>query len=240
LSDGDKAEIKKIARAIMSAQEGNYAAWPKGVDGKIMDSTFSAAPAILEAIRYQGNRILQQYNAQWVAMANTSGTGSYSALQDASAMFITTFNSMVVGFVRQFSKQFVGRLLAWNPSQFAARTRDPELVAVPIKKEISLAELGSFLQTVAQNMPLGEDDHIAIRKASGILPETLPEDADMPAKEEPEPEESPEPEDEEVIEPLEDEELAQATTDATTRFMAWSNAFDPESARLLSGSDEEE
>jgi hypothetical protein len=54
LTDSDKANIKAAARAIMTAQEGNYAAWPQGITGELTDVNFQAAAALLEAIRYYG------------------------------------------------------------------------------------------------------------------------------------------------------------------------------------------
>ena len=44
LTDADKTEIAKAARAILTAQEGNYAAWPDGIVGAIVDTDFSAEP----------------------------------------------------------------------------------------------------------------------------------------------------------------------------------------------------
>ena len=58
-----KATIRQAARAILTAQEGNYIT---ELDGKftadIMDVPFQAAPAILEAIRYYVLLKLQVYN----------------------------------------------------------------------------------------------------------------------------------------------------------------------------------
>lgn len=175
----DKAAIKAAARSIMSAQEGNYAAWPKGVTGELKDVPFSAAASILEAIKYFGVLKLMIFNMQWAAISATTGSGSYSAMQDSSSMFMTTYNAMMEGFVDQIDSQIGRRLFQWN--QFPGMTRRPVLRLDPINK-LSLAELSSILGPLKNVMELGEDDMIAIRKQTGFLPETLP---DMMSEDEP-------------------------------------------------------
>ncbi len=54
MTEEDKSIVKAAASAIMTAQEGNYALWPKGIIGEIKDVPFGAAASILEAIRYYG------------------------------------------------------------------------------------------------------------------------------------------------------------------------------------------
>ena len=57
-----------------------------------------------------------------------------------------------------------------------------------MSKIIDLAELGTFIQTIAATLPFGDDDLIEIRKRSGFLPETLPEEEEVPAPVAPQPE----------------------------------------------------
>jgi len=177
-----KTVIQNAARAIMTAQEGNYAAWPEGIKGELIDVPFSSAPSILEAIRYYGLLKLQLYNMQWVAIASTAGTGAYAAMSDASQMFLTVYNAMVAGFVNQFDRQVGRRLYDWNAGAFPGARR-PHFVAKPLDKFIGLGELGSFLQTIAGTMPMGDDDWRAIREKSGFLPKELPETSDAPTPE---------------------------------------------------------
>lgn len=183
------AAVRAAARAIMMAQEGNYAVWPQGYTGEIVDSSFSAAAAILETIRYWGILKLTLYNMQWVAIAATSGAGSYSAMSDSSSMFMITFNSMVDGFAAQMDAQIGRKLFAYNDF---GKIRRPRLVVRPIDKIIGLGELASILAPLKNVMPLGDEDYKAIRARTGFLPETLPEintpaqPDQMPAPEEPE------------------------------------------------------
>jgi hypothetical protein len=176
LSPDDKTNIQAAARAILTAQEGNYAAWPKGITGKVEDIGFQAAGSLLEAIRYYGLLKLQLYNMQWVAIASTAGTGAYSAMADASSMFLTYWNAMIAGFVEQYDRQVGKKLWQWNRDAFAGATVRPTYKAKPTGKIVDLSELAAFITAIKSTMPLGDQDYIEIRKRSGILPETLPED----------------------------------------------------------------
>lgn len=168
--------IKNAARAIMMAQDGNYAVWPKGSTGEIMDVPFAAAPAILEAIRYWGILKLTVFNAQFVAMSSLSGSGSYSALQDSSSMFLLGYNAMMEGFADQLDAQLAKRLYTYN--QFDGRR--PKLKVKPIEKAFELDQLAAIMQTLKNVIPLGEEDYKAIRARVGFLPEDAGE-IDKPA-----------------------------------------------------------
>lgn len=179
LSDEDKVVIKRIAKAILSAQEGNYAAWPKGVTGEIKDVPFSAAPSILDAIKYFGILKLQIFNMQWMALSATSGSGSFAAMNDSSSMFVMTYNAMIEGFARQMDAQIGKRLFRWN--NFPGITKRPHLKADTINK-LSLSELASILAPLKSAMNFGPEDIKAIRKQTGFMPETLPEGDEAPAQ----------------------------------------------------------
>lgn len=177
--------INSTARALLSAQEGNYITEVSDTfEVRIIDSAFQAAPAILEAIRYYGLLKLQMYNMQWVAMASTTNSGSFSAVQDSSSMFVSSFNAMMSGFAAQIDQQIGKRLLELNRDAFPNITRRPRIVATPIEKTIPLNELSSFIRDTAGFLPLGDDDIIAIRRKSGFLPETLPDVNNDPMVEE--------------------------------------------------------
>jgi hypothetical protein len=169
----DKTAIDKAARAILSAQEGNYATWPKGVTGEVKDIPFSAAPSILEAIRYFGIQKLTVFIAQWMSMAATSGVGSFAAMSDSSSIFMLAFNAMLDGFAKQFDDQVGKRLFTWNT--FPGMTKRPRFAITPVNK-VTLAELASILPALKNAITLGVEDESAIRKASGFLPEHPAED----------------------------------------------------------------
>lgn len=197
-SSSDIAEIKKAARAILSAQEGNYALWPTGVTGEVKDVTFSAAQHILEASRYYGLLKLQLLNMQWVSIAVTAGTGAYAAAQDSSAMGIMSINAMIENFTKQLNDQYIRWLFRVNKDAFPGLTRLPKVTATKIRKNVDLTSMTAFLR--AYNDLFGEfsvDDVIKIRTETDILtdtPPSEPEEIYRPAGQKPEPEPEPEPE----------------------------------------------
>lgn len=174
LTDADKAWVKKMARAILSAQEGNYAAWPANLTGEIKDIPFAAGASLLEAIRYYGLLKLQLFNMQWAAIASTAGTGAYSAASDSSSMFVMYWNAMMAGFADQIDAQIGRRLFEMNKDKFKGVVKRPKLRATNVEKRISMTELGQLISAIGADQ-LGPEDWLAIRKASKILPEKLPE-----------------------------------------------------------------
>jgi hypothetical protein len=184
----DKEAVKKAARNIMTAQEGNYAAWPKGTKGEIIDVPFQAADSILRAIRYFGILKLALWGMQFVSMASLSEHGSYSAMKDASTVAINIFNSIATGIVQQLDEQLGKRLFEQpaNREAFQGMTRRPRFQVIePLTKELDLEELGGFVGAMEAVMPLSEADLRAIRRRSGILPgvEGSQIDAEAPANE---------------------------------------------------------
>lgn len=174
LTEGDKSNIKAAARAILTAQEGNYAAWPFGFTGSVIDVPFSAAPSILAAIQHYSMLKLALYNMQWVAMNTLSVTGSYASLKDSTALWLVAFNQMMGNGVSQLDEQVGGRLLKWNAAKFPNITRRSKLKISKVEKLIDLQELGMFMQLVKDVMPLGDDDYLEFRKRTGFMSETLP------------------------------------------------------------------
>ena len=174
LTTSDETALKRAAKNIMKAQEGNYAAWPQNVVGELKDVNFSAAPSILEAIKYFGILKLMVYNMQWAALSSVTGTGSYASMTDSSQMFITVFNSMMEGLIAQVDAQLGKRIFSLNEGAFPGMTRRPKLVCTPIEKQVSLSELAAFMDSI-QWMDLSEDDFKALRKKSAILTENVPQ-----------------------------------------------------------------
>ena len=230
ITDLAKSQIREAARAIMTAQEGNYAIFPKGFLGEVKDVPFQASGAILEAIKYYGILKLTLYNAQWMALSATTGAGSYSAMNDSSSMWIITYNAMIDGFVNQIDNQIGRRLFAWNAGAFPGMTRRPRLKAEPVQKVISLSELGSILAPLTATIPLGEEDFKAIRARTGFLPESLPEQGESVSTETPE-------EDNEGEVPETEAGLAQSSAQrvqlAMQRWREWARENEPETYALL-------
>jgi hypothetical protein len=198
-----KATIRQAARAILTAQEGNYFTEIEGkFEGDIMDVPFQAAPSILEAIRYYGLLKLQVYNMQWVSIAATAGGGAYSAMQDSSTMMLKTWNSMMSGFAEQTGEQLWTQAKRYNPALFAGVSKRHKMIATPIEKEILLSEMAQLLPVLFQLLPMDDEDLIAIRRKIGFLPETLPQVDEVE-------------EVEEVAEPEEDEEMPEPESEPT-------------------------
>ena len=222
ITAADKTAIKAAAKAVMSAQEGNYLALPNKIDGELIDVPFQAAPALLDAIRYYGLLKLQIYNMQWVAIATTGGTGSFAASKDASSMFIVTFNAMMEGFADQINDQLSRWLFRVN--DFPGLERRPKLTITPIDKLIELESLGDFMTSFSAVSMMSDDDLLAIRRKSGFLPQELPDpdqiSEGLTPETEPEVEPEPFPEPEEI-------------TQAVGAFQRWARRRSPGLARLL-------
>jgi len=173
ITSDDNALIRKSARALMTAQEGNYIALPEAIEASVIDVPFQAAGALLEAIRYYGLLKLQIFNMQWVAIASTAKSGAYSAMADASTMFLKTYNSMMSGFADQIGDQIWAWLVKHNEDLI--RVNKPKFVATPVEKSIPLDELGLFADSFAGLFPLSEEDIVAIRRKSGFLSALTPD-----------------------------------------------------------------
>ena len=175
----DHALIRRAAKAVQTAVQGNYVALPEHLEGGIKDVPFSAAATILEAVRYYGILKLMAYMMQWVSMSTVSGVGSFSAMSDGSTMAVEVFNSMMGGFADQMDTQLGTRLLRWNESTFGAVERRPKLTYVPAPIKVNLGDLGAFMSNLQSWMPLGSDDVIAVRRQSGFLPDQPPAEDDI-------------------------------------------------------------
>lgn len=198
LSPDDKTHIKRLARAIGTAQEGNYAVYPKGIKGRIEDVTFQAAPALLEAIRHYSVRKLQCYIMSWIALSSTSGTGSYAAKREDVDMFFEYYNAMIEGMVKQLGLQLEPWLFgnSVNRERWPGLTTMPKLKASLAERSVDLSALTTLIRTLMYSgFPIGDDDLLALRRRTGVLPEVLPEEpieragiSEMPKETEPAPE----------------------------------------------------
>ena len=175
LTASDKAAIKKVARSILSASEGNFAAWPKGFSGEIKDTDFAAATGILEAIKYYGILKLQIFIMQWIALSATSGVGSFAAKQEDTTMFVLFFNAMMEGFADQMSKQLAPWLFDKNRKRWPDLTANPKLTITPLEKVVELKDLSEWVKTLHEiDFSLDDADELWIREKSGMR-EELPE-----------------------------------------------------------------
>lgn len=182
LTPKDTTAIETAARNLLSAQEGNFGYFPFGLDGKIVDVTFQAAPALLDIVKHYTTLVYTVYLMQFVALNTMTNTGALASQVDSTDMGVFSFNSMMDGFAKQFDEQIGKRLYLWNKDAFPNLTQRPRIRFSHIDKALALSELGSFLQQVSGIINLGDDDYKAIRKRSGFLPENEPssmEEADI-------------------------------------------------------------
>jgi len=176
LTTEDKSNVRALARAVLTAQEGNYVLNPYGFTSDVKDIPFSAASALLETVRYYGLLKLAIFNMAWLAQNTISGQGSYASMDSSTDMWLLGFNTMQDSFVKQLDQQYGGWLFRVNDGAFPGMTKRPRLVVKHPDKNVALGDIGSFLQSIKDILPLGKDDMIAIRKRTQFLPESLPKD----------------------------------------------------------------
>jgi len=179
LSDTDKQNIADAARAILTAQEGNYAAWPYGITGEVKDISFSSAASLLEAIKHYSILMLSVYMMQFIALNTMTNTGAQASQVDSTNMGVFTFNSMLDGFAKQYDDQIGKRLYKWNKDSFPGMTCRPKIKFSHVRNNLDMGALGSFLNSISGIVPLGNDDMKALRKEAGWMPENNPEDDDI-------------------------------------------------------------
>lgn len=181
LSGADEVNIERAAANILSAKEGNYAAWPPGIEGEVKDIPFSSAGSLLNAIQHYNILALSVYLAQFIAYNTLTGTGSYAATTDTSQIAIVAFNSMLDGFANQFDQQVGRKWWDWNHDEFPQMTKRPKIRFGHVRKDIELGALGNFVATIANVLPLDENDYKAIRKRTDFMPENSPAAKQQPA-----------------------------------------------------------
>jgi len=176
----DLQNVAEAAKAILSAQEGNYALMPFGLDGSVNDIGFQAAGSLLDAIKYYGITVLSLYTMQWIALNTMTQTGAMASQVDSTNSGVYTYNAMLDGFASQFDDQIGKRLWKWNirdAGRFPKTTKRPRITFSHIENTIDLGALGSFLGQIYDKMPIGLEDYEAIRQRTGWMPEKTPEDA---------------------------------------------------------------
>ena len=170
LSTTDEAMIAQTAKNLLSAQEGNYAYWPYGIDGKVLDVPFQAAGGILEIIKHYSILVLSVYTMQWIALNTMTSTGAQASQVDSTDTGVFTFNSMMDGFASQYDQQIGRRLYEMNKAEFPGMTKRPKIKFSHIDKSIALNDLGNFFRTLDGILPMTDDDYKALRVRSGFLP----------------------------------------------------------------------
>lgn len=170
LSDEDLRFIEEAAKNLLSAQEGNYGYFPKGLTGEVIDVPFSAATSILEIVKHYSILVLSVYTMQWIALNTLTSTGAQASQVDSTDTGVFTFNSMMDGFASQYDQQIGKRLFALNKDNFPGITKRPRIKFSHIDKAIALNDLSNFFRTLDGILPLSDDDYKALRQRSGFLP----------------------------------------------------------------------
>jgi len=138
--------------------------------------SFSSAGDILEAIKYYSTLKLQLFGMQWVALSATTGSGSFAAMEDSSTMALLAYNNMMKSFADRVGQQLWDYLAKANPQLFSQASTKHKLVITPIDKVINLTELAQFTSQIFPLIDVGDEDVLALRRKSGFMPETLPEE----------------------------------------------------------------
>jgi hypothetical protein len=172
--------VKTAARSILTAQEGNYALWPNGLEGAVVDTPFQAAATLLEAIKHYSVLMLMVYMMSFLGLNSMTNSGSRAATGDISQLGVVNFNSMMDGFAKQFQRQVFRRLWLWNKDSFPQSQGLHTIRFTEVSKDYALTDLGQFIDAYANVFSMADDDAKAIRKRSGFLPDTLPEPTDEP------------------------------------------------------------
>lgn len=172
LTPSDRNFIETTVSNVMKAQENNYAVFPPGFKGGIIDSPFAAASIILEAIRFYGITKLQLFLMHFVSIGTTSGSGSYSSIKDASDLSILAFNSMMQGFAASINEQIINPLFRnrFVTNKFGV-IEPPVCYFTSVEKPVNLSDLGVFLRHLNNIVEFTEEDVQAIRRRSAFLPE---------------------------------------------------------------------
>lgn len=170
LSDDDETMIAETAKNLLSAQEGNYAYWPYGLKGSVLDVPFSAAGNILEIVKHYSILVLSVYTMQWIALNTMTSTGAQASQVDSTDSGVFNFNAMMDGFASQYDQQIGKRLFKWNKAEFPGITKRPKIKFSHIDKSLALNDLANFFRTLDGILPLTDDDYKALRQKSGFLP----------------------------------------------------------------------
>lgn len=179
LTSEDKMNIEKAAMNILTAKEGNFAAWPPGIVGTIKDVGFQAAGPLLSAIQNYNILALSVFLSQFIAFNTLSGAGSYASSSDSSQMAIMAYNGMMDGFANQIDQQLGKFWWEHNKEEFPNVTKRPKIKFSHVQKGVELGVLGQFIGQIKDTIPLGESDMAAIRRQTEFLPQSLPEDDEV-------------------------------------------------------------
>jgi len=145
ISDSDRDNIRQAARAILTAQEGNYAIWPFNYQGEVKDIPFQAGGNLLEAIKHYSILMLSVYMMQTIALNTLTNTGALASQTDSTQLAVFTFNNMIDGLAQQYDTQVGKRLFKWNSSQFPNITKRPKIKFSHVENNIALGTLGQFI-----------------------------------------------------------------------------------------------
>ena len=170
ISTTDMESIEKTAENLLSAQEGNFAYWPFGIEGEVLDIHFQAAGSILDIIKHLSIEVLSMYSQQWIALNTLTNTGAQASQVDSTDSGIFFFNSMMDGFADQYDQQVGKRLWELNKREFPNITRRPKIKFSNIDRSIALNDLANFFRTLDGILPMTDDDYKELRRRSGFLP----------------------------------------------------------------------
>ena len=167
-SDADRQRVEAATRTLLAGNESAWLSLPPGVEFEFKNVTNTNANATLEIMRYYNVLILQMLLADFIWMGAGASGGSYGLGQDKSVLFIMAVNGVLDSLAAAVNNSAVRKLFEYNT--FPGLVAYPRLVHSPVRKPISLGELGSFIGSISTVIPLSLDDQASIRDYSnGVL-----------------------------------------------------------------------
>jgi hypothetical protein len=192
-SPEDNAAVQAIGQGL-AVDDRQFISLPPGVTAKLETTANSNSQPLLETIKFYRTLMLQMILADFMMLGTSSGTGSWALGSDKSELFLIAVNGFLDKVASFWNRYGVVRLFQYV--DFPTMTRIPQMAHTNIHKP-RWGELAGFVNQIAPNIRMSDEDEIWIRQLAG-MPEMVPEeeepeDEPAPTPEVPEPE-PPEPE----------------------------------------------
>lgn len=181
-SDTDKAAIKTAGEGLVVDAK-QYVSVPPKVKFHLESTANTGAASLLDTIRAYRIWMTMTALADFMFLG-TGDTGSWSLGQDKSELFLMAVNGLLDKIEAIWNRFGVRRLFDYN--EFAGATELPRITHTQVRKP-NLDQLGQFIQSIANYIPLGDEDFGWVRQQAG-MPEVEPMEAPPNEPEPPQPE----------------------------------------------------
>jgi hypothetical protein len=166
-SDTDKALVKSISAGLQVGSQ-QYVSVPPKISFRLETVANTNADSLLNTIRMYRVMMTQMVLADFIWLGTSGSAGSWSLGSDKSTLFLMGVNGYLDRIAEVWTQYGVSRLLDANPA-FAGLPQDqrPAIVHSDVRK-FKLTELGSFVQQIAQYIPLYDSDAVWLREQAGL------------------------------------------------------------------------